>query len=52
MRKRAKWLETETGREAKFYWLTMAGRAQLGKESANWSCLSAAVNLVVETEGV
>ena len=47
---RAKWAETETGREAKFYSLTAAGRAQLGKESANWSRLSAAINLVVETE--
>jgi PadR family transcriptional regulator PadR len=47
---KAKWAETETGREAKFYSLTAAGRAQLGKESANWSRLSAAINLVVETE--
>ena len=47
---RAKWAESETGREAKFYSLTAAGRAQLEKESANWSRLSAAINLVVETE--
>lgn len=47
---RAKWAETETGREAKFYSLTSAGRAQLGKESAKRSRLSAAINLVVETE--
>ena len=46
---KAKWKETETGRQAKFYSLTAAGRAQLEKEAANWSRLSAAINLVVET---
>ena len=37
---KAKWAESETGRQAKFYSLTSAGRAQLEKESANWSRLS------------
>ena len=46
---KAKWKETDTGRQAKFYSLTAAGRAQLEKEAANWSRLSAAINLVVET---
>ena len=46
---KAKWKETETGRQAKFYSLTTVGRAQLEKEAANWSRLSAAINLVVET---
>ena len=46
---KAKWAETETGRKAKFYSLTTAGRSQLEKEAANWSRLSAAINLVVET---
>ena len=46
---KAKWKETETGRQAKFYSLTAAGRAQLEKEAANWSRLSSAINLVVET---
>jgi PadR family transcriptional regulator, regulatory protein PadR len=45
---KAKWAETETGRQAKFYSLTAAGRVQLEKETAQWSRLSAAVNLVVE----
>lgn len=45
---KAKWKNTETGREAKFYSLTSTGRAQLEKEAANWSRLSAAINLVVE----
>src|SRR5580704_14600155 len=46
---RAKWAESETGRKAKYYSLTAAGRAQLEKEAANWSRLSAAINLVVQT---
>jgi transcriptional regulator len=46
---KAKWKETETGRQAKFYSLTAAGRAQLEQEAENWSRLSAAINLVVET---
>jgi PadR family transcriptional regulator, regulatory protein PadR len=37
----------ETGREAKFYTLTKAGRTQLEKEVAQWERLSSAVNLVV-----
>jgi PadR family transcriptional regulator, regulatory protein PadR len=45
---RAKWKDTETGREAKFYSLTSTGRAQLEKEAANWNRLSAAIDLVVE----
>jgi|SRR5215471_9144100 len=47
---KSKWDETETGREAKFYFLTPAGKAQLEIETANWSRLSAAINLVLETE--
>jgi PadR family transcriptional regulator, regulatory protein PadR len=43
----AKWAETETGRMAKFYSLTRAGRNQLEKELANWTRLSAGINLVV-----
>src|SRR5438067_11781000 len=44
---KAQWAESETGRQAKFYSLTAAGREQLEKEPANWSRLSAAVNMVV-----
>src|SRR5207248_10855472 len=36
---RAEWGEAETGREAKFYSLTRAGRKQLQAESANWDRL-------------
>jgi transcriptional regulator len=46
---KARWAETDTGRKAKFYSLTAAGRAQLEKETASWSRLSAAINLVVAT---
>jgi PadR family transcriptional regulator, regulatory protein PadR len=46
---KAKWKQTETGRQAKFYSLTAAGGAQLEKEAENWSRPSAAINLVVET---
>ena len=44
---RAEWRNTETGREAKFYSLTRAGRAQLEKELAQWERLSNAVGLVI-----
>ena len=44
---RAEWKATETGREAKFYQLTRAGRVQLDKELAQWERLSAAVGLVI-----
>jgi PadR family transcriptional regulator, regulatory protein PadR len=43
----AKWAESETGRQAKFYFLTTPGRNQLEKETANWNRLSQAINLVV-----
>ena len=44
---RAEWRATETGREAKFYTLTRAGRAQLEKELAQWERLSNAVAMVI-----
>lgn len=45
----AEWHATETGREAKFYQLTKAGRDQLDKELAQWERLSGAVGLVIRT---
>lgn len=42
----ATWGETETGRKAKLYALTRAGREQLDKELAAWDRLSNAINLV------
>jgi PadR family transcriptional regulator, regulatory protein PadR len=44
---KAKWAESETGRQAKFYALTGAGCKQLEAETANWNRLSAAIDLIV-----
>ncbi len=38
------WRQTETGRDAKFYALTAAGRAQLRAEAKRWERHSRAVN--------
>jgi PadR family transcriptional regulator, regulatory protein PadR len=46
---RADWGEAETGREAKFYALTRAGRKQLEAEAANWGRLSQAVTMILGT---
>ena len=46
---RAEWGEAETGREAKFYSLTLLGRKQLEAETANWDRLSEAVTLILRT---
>jgi len=46
---RAEWRATETGREAKFYALTRAGRVQMAKELEQWERLSSAVGLVIRT---
>ncbi len=46
---RARWNESETGRQAKFYSLTAAGRAQLEKEKKSWKRLSTAIDVVVES---
>ncbi len=39
--------QTDTGREAKFYALTAAGRKQLARELESWDRLSTAIGLVV-----
>jgi transcriptional regulator len=46
---KAEWRESETGREAKFYSLTRAGRKQLEAETANWDRLAGAVALILKT---
>lgn len=46
---RAKWNESETGRQAKFYSLTAAGRAQLEKEKKSWKRLSTAIDVVIDS---
>ena len=45
---KAEWGETDGGRKAKFYSVTRAGRAHLGREKAQWERLSAAINLVLD----
>lgn len=47
----AEWRESETGREAKFYALTRAGRKQLVVEKESWSRLAAAVQLIFNEAG-
>jgi PadR family transcriptional regulator, regulatory protein PadR len=43
---RPEWKQSETGREAKFYSLTAAGRKQLAAEKDSWVRLSGAVQLI------
>jgi transcriptional regulator len=45
----AAWKPSETGRDAKFYTLTRAGRRQLENERANWKRLASAIGLVLRT---
>ena len=45
----SEWAETDTGRRAKVYSLTRAGRTQYARELESWERLSEAVNLVVRT---
>ena len=45
----AEWGETETGREAKFYSLSRAGKKQLALETANWARLADAIALILQT---
>ena len=45
----AEWKASESGRDAKFYGLTRAGRRQLETERQNWERLSAAIALVLRT---
>jgi transcriptional regulator len=42
----AEWRISETGREAKFYSLTRAGRKQLAVEKESWDRLATAVSLI------
>jgi transcriptional regulator len=46
---RSEWGESENGREAKFYRLSVKGKKQLSEEEATWRRLSEAIGLVLET---
>ncbi len=45
---KAEWKQSETGREARFYTLTRAGRQQLQREKDGWDRLTAAVRLIFD----
>jgi transcriptional regulator len=47
---KAEWGLSELGRNAKFYALTRAGRARLGRETEHWRTVSEAVEKVLRTD--
>jgi transcriptional regulator len=46
---RAQWGASENNRKARYYSLTAAGRKQLEAELDNWSRLTGAINLVLDS---
>lgn len=46
---RAEWVTKDTGRRARIYELTAAGRKQLAAEETRWSTVTTAVNRVLRT---
>jgi len=46
---RAEWVTKDSGRRARIYELTAAGRKQLGAEESRWQAVTAAVNRVLAT---
>src|SRR3954463_2728587 len=46
---RAEWITSDTGRRARVYELTSAGRKQLADEAARWQSVAAAVRRVLRT---
>jgi transcriptional regulator len=46
---RAQWITKESGRRARMYELTTAGRKQLAAEEWRWQAVTSAVNLVLRT---
>jgi PadR family transcriptional regulator, regulatory protein PadR len=44
---RAEWITKETGRRARLYELTAAGKEQLGAEESRWQAVTLAVNRVL-----
>jgi transcriptional regulator len=45
----AEWITKDSGRRARIYELTTAGKKQLASEESRWSSLTAAVNRVLRT---
>jgi PadR family transcriptional regulator, regulatory protein PadR len=46
---RADWVTKESGRRARMYQLTAAGKRQLASEETRWKTLTSAVNRVLRT---
>lgn len=46
---RAEWITKDTGRRARIYELTAAGKKQLATEELRWQAVTSAVNLVLRT---
>jgi transcriptional regulator len=46
---RAEWTTKDSGKRARVYQLTAAGRKQLAAEETRWQALTAAVNRVLRT---
>src|SRR5271155_582408 len=44
---RAEWIRKESGRRARLYELTAAGKKQLGAEESRWQAVSLAINRVL-----
>src|SRR5260370_42055869 len=45
---RAEWIKKDTGRRARIYELTAAGKKQLGAEESRWQAVSLEINRVVQ----
>jgi PadR family transcriptional regulator len=45
---RAEWVVKESGKRARIYQLTAAGKKQLGSEELRWMTVSAAINRVLQ----
>jgi PadR family transcriptional regulator, regulatory protein PadR len=46
---RAEWVTKDTGRRARIYELTVAGKKQLAEEESRWRVVTSAVNRVLRT---
>jgi PadR family transcriptional regulator, regulatory protein PadR len=46
---KAEWITKETGRRARMYALTAAGKKQLSAEESRWQAVTSAVNRVLRT---
>src|SRR5215831_19171278 len=46
---RAQWITKDTGRRARLYEMTAAGRKQLTAEESRWQAVSSAINRVLRT---